>query len=226
MFFVISFFVINFTKIQKTESIHKLHETMYGEYVSQRENMKKKLLLIVFSILFVVGLRAENSQERVVNLTGDIDDNLTEAVTTRLMELDSESHKPISLVINSTGGDVYCMFMIYDTMQFVESPVITICGEMAASGAAVLLGAGEKGMRYAHPKSRILLHAPYFQDVTSEENIQRVEEEIEKLKKEFIIILAENTGKSEDELMKDLKGEIWLTPEEAIAYGLIDAIIE
>lgn len=147
----------------------------------------------------------------------------------QLLYLDQEdSDKPISLYINSPGGAVSAGCAIYDTMQYIKSPIDTICLGQAASFGAVLLAAGTKGHRYALPHSRIMIHQPliYGGGISGQATDIEIENnEMQRLKQELTKILAKHTGKPYEEVLKDCERNKYMSAEEAKEYGLIDTII-
>jgi len=166
-------------------------------------------------------------KDRIIFLSGPVDDTLANIVIAQLLFLDSEdSKKDIQLYINSPGGDVYSGMAIYDTMQYVKSPVSTICVGLAASMAAFLLAGGEKGKRYSLPNSRILIHQPMGGTKGQASDIKIQAEEILKIREEMNKILSENTGQPVEIVEKDTDRDFYMRPGEAKKYGLIDKIVK
>lgn len=166
-------------------------------------------------------------QERIIFLGSDIEDNIANVVMAQMLHLDAEdSEKDIQLYINSPGGSVTSALAIYDTMQFIKSPVSSICIGQAASAAAVLLLAGEKGKRYSLPHARILLHQPSggFQGTSMDVEIQT--REIVRLRKLLNEIIAKHTGQDLKKIEKDTERDFILTAADAKIYGIIDEVIE
>jgi len=166
-------------------------------------------------------------KERIIFLTGPIDDNIASLVCAQLLFLESENpKKEISFYINSPGGIVWSGLAMYDTMQYISSKIMTICIGQAASAGSLLLTAGEKGMRFSLPNSRIMVHQPSggFQGQVTDIEIQS--KEIIKTKKKLNEIYAIHTGKELKEVESVMERDRFFSTEEAIKFGLIDKIIE
>ena len=166
-------------------------------------------------------------KERVVFIVGPVDDYMANIVVAQMMFLESENpEKDIALYINSPGGVVSSGLAIYDTMQFIKPDVSTICIGQAASMGAILLTGGTKGKRYALPHSRIMIHQPLggFQGQAADMEIHAKEmlETRDRLNK----ILAHHTGQSVDKVKKDTDRDNFMDGADAIAYGLIDGMLE
>jgi len=165
-------------------------------------------------------------KDRIVLLGTPIDDHVANSICAQLLFLESESpEKQINMYINSPGGVVTAGMAIYDTMQYISAPVATLCIGQAASMAAVLLSAGEKGMRYTLPHSRIMIHQPMggFQGQASDIAIQA--KEIIRLRGTLNQILADHTGQSLEKVEQDTERDYFMSGEEACAYGLIDQVL-
>lgn len=163
--------------------------------------------------------------DRIIFMGTEIDDHVSNIVQAQLLYLDStDSAAPISIYINSPGGGVYAGLGIYDTMQFVKSEVRTVCTGLAASMAAVLLAAGEKGKRSALPHSRVMIHQPLGGAKGQASDILITANEILKLREELYTILAEHTGNDYAKIEKDAERDYWMTSAEAKAYGMIDEV--
>jgi len=166
-------------------------------------------------------------KERIIFLTGPIDDNVASLVCAQLLFLESENpKKEISFYINSPGGIVWSGLAMYDTMQYISSKIMTICIGQAASASSLLLTAGEKGMRFSLPNSRIMVHQPSggYQGQVTDIEIQT--NEIIKTKKRLNQIYAKHTGKNFDEVESIMERDKYFSPEEAIKFGLIDKIVK
>jgi len=166
-------------------------------------------------------------KERVIFITGPIEDTLAALVCAQLLYLEAENpKKEINLYINSPGGIVTSGMGIYDTMQFIRPPVSTLCMGQAASMGSLLLAAGNKDMRFALPNARIMVHQPSggFQGQASD--IQRHAEDIMKMKKRLNEIYVKHTGQDYDTIEQTLDRDHFMTPEEAAKFGLIDKVIE
>ena len=165
-------------------------------------------------------------KDRIVILSEEVNDVTASLITAQLLFLESEDPgKDISLYINSPGGSVSAGMAIYDTMQFVKCDVSTICVGMAASMGAFLLAGGAKGKRLILPNARVMIHQPSGGVQGQATDVRIVAEEIERTKKTLNRILAENTGKSLEEVSRDTERDFYMTAEEAVAYGLVDKII-
>jgi ATP-dependent Clp protease protease subunit len=165
-------------------------------------------------------------KDRIVLLGTPIDDHVANSICAQLLFLESENpEKQINMYINSPGGVVTAGMAIYDTMQYISAPVATLCIGQAASMAAVLLAAGEKGMRYTLPHSRIMIHQPMggFQGQASDIAIQA--KEIIRLRGTLNQILADHTGQSLEKVEQDTERDYFMSGEEACAYGLIDQVL-
>ena len=166
-------------------------------------------------------------KERIIFLTGPIDDNVASLVCAQLLFLESENpKKEISFYINSPGGIVWSGLAMYDTMQYISSKIMTICIGQAASAASLLLTAGEKEMRFSLPNSRIMVHQPSggYQGQVTDIEIQT--KEIIKTKKRLNEIYAKHTGKNIKEVELIMERDKYFSPSEAIEFGLIDKIVE
>jgi ATP-dependent Clp protease protease subunit len=165
-------------------------------------------------------------KERIIFVTGPIEDNVASLITAQLLFLEADNpKKEISMYINSPGGVVTSGMAIYDTMQFVRPPVATLCLGQAASMASLLLCAGEKGMRYVLPNARILLHQPSggFQGQASD--IERHAEDIIKMKRRLNEVYVRHTGQDYDTIDRTLDRDYFLTANEAKKFGLVDEVI-
>ena len=165
-------------------------------------------------------------KDRIILMGVPIDEHVANLICAQLLFLESEDpSKEINFYINSPGGSVTAGLAIYDTMQYISSPVATLCMGQAASMAAVLLAAGEPGMRYALPHSRILLHQPMggFQGQASDIDIQA--KEIIRLKGILNEILAKHTGNDIKKIEEDTDRDYFMGAEEALSYGVIDKIL-
>jgi ATP-dependent Clp protease protease subunit len=166
-------------------------------------------------------------QERIIFLGSDIDDNIANVVMAQMLHLDAEDpDKDIQLYINSPGGAITSALAIYDTMQFIKSPVSSICIGQAASAAAVLLLAGEKGKRFALPNSRILLHQPSGGVQGTSIDVEIQTREMVRLRKVLNVIIAKHTGQEIKRIEKDTERDFILSAQEAKEYGIIDEVIE
>lgn len=164
-------------------------------------------------------------RDRIVFLTGEVNDESANLVIAQLLFLESENpDKDISLYINSPGGSVYAGLGIFDTMQFIKPDVQTICVGMAASMGAFLLAAGAKGKRFSLPNSRIMIHQPSGGSRGMASDIQIQAKEIQDLKGILNQIIAERTGQSIETVTRDTDRDNYMSPQQALEYGLIDKI--
>ena len=166
-------------------------------------------------------------KERVVFIVGSVEDQMANLIVAQLLYLESENpDKDIHLYINSPGGTVTAGLSIYDTMQFITSDVSTICIGQAASMAALLLGGGSKGKRYALPHSRIMVHQPSagFQGQATDIDIHA--KEVLELKRRLNEIMARHTGQKLEQIETDLERDNFMGSEQAVKYGLIDTVLE
>ena len=166
-------------------------------------------------------------KERIIFLTGQINDNVASLVTAQLLFLEAEDpKKEIYLYINSPGGLVTAGLGIYDTMQYIKPDVSTLCIGQAASMGSFLLAAGEKGKRFSLPNSRIMVHQPSAGFQGQATDIEIHANEVLSLKKRLNQIYSKHTGKSEDEIKVALERDNFMTSENAKEFGLIDQVVE
>lgn len=165
-------------------------------------------------------------KNRIIFLSGEINDDISNSVIAELLYLDSLSNEDISIYINSPGGNISSGMAIYDTMNFVKSDVSTICVGLAASMAAFLLSCGKKGKRYILPNAEVMIHQPLRGVQGQATEIKIAAERILKTKENLNKILANNTGKSIDSIEKDTERDYFLDSKEALKYGIVDKIIE
>jgi len=166
-------------------------------------------------------------KERIVFLVGTVNDNIASLVTAQFLFLESENpKKEIFFYINSPGGLVTSGLGIYDTMQYIKSPVSTLCIGQASSMGSFLLAAGEKGRRFSLPNSRIMVHQPSAGFQGQATDIQIHAKEILSLKERLNKIYSQHTGKSMKEISQALERDKFMTAEEAKDFGLIDSVVE
>ena len=164
--------------------------------------------------------------DRIIFLGTQINDYTANVIQAQLLFLDSsEPGKDISIYINSPGGSVYAGYGIYDTMQFIESDVSTICTGMAASMASVLLVAGTEGKRFALPHSRVMIHQPLGGMQGQASDLEIAAREILKVKEELYTILSKHSGQPYEAIQRDSDRDYWMTAPEAKAYGMVDEIL-
>jgi len=165
-------------------------------------------------------------KERIIFLSGPVHDQVSTLIVAQLLFLEAENpKKEISLYINSPGGSVSAGLAMYDTMRYIRPAVSTMCIGMAASMGSLLLTAGEKDMRFSLPNSRIMVHQPSggFQGQASD--IERHAQDIIKLKRRMNEIYVDHTGQSYETIEKTLDRDHFMTPEEAVEFGLIDTVL-
>ncbi len=166
-------------------------------------------------------------KDRIIFLGEEVNDVTASLVVAQLLFLAAEDpDKDISLYINSPGGSVTAGLAIYDTMQYIKPDVSTICLGMAASMGAFLLAGGAKGKRFALPNSTIMIHQPSGGARGQETEIRIAAENILKTRKQLNEILAENTGKSYEQVDRDTERDNYMTADEAVKYGIIDEVIK
>ena len=195
--------------------------SVYGNYISPtiiEERQMNVASMDVFSRLMM---------DRIILLGVPINDYVANIIQAQLLFLESvESDKDILIYLNSPGGSVYAGLGIYDTMQYINPDVSTICTGMAASMGAVLLCAGAKGKRTALKHSRVMIHQPLGGAQGQASDIEITAREIQKLKKELFEIIATHSGKSFDQVWEDSDRDYWMTSSEAKEYGMIDEVLQ
>ena len=168
-------------------------------------------------------------EKRAIYLWGGVDDKSAREIVSKLLVLDADKPgKEIKLYINSPGGVVTSGMVIYDTIQLIQSPVSTICMGLAASMGSILLSVGAKGKRFIYPHGEVMIHQPslggYFQATSADIEIHALQ--MEKTKLLGAQILAKNCGKTVEQVLRDFDRDYWMDANEAIAYGIVDGIIE
>jgi ATP-dependent Clp protease protease subunit len=165
-------------------------------------------------------------KERIVFFGTALDDMVANVVTAQLLHLEAEDPtRDIQLYINSPGGEMTGLFAIYDTMQFISSPISTICVGQAASAAAVLLAAGTPGRRMALPNARILIHQPHGGAQGQTTDVELAAKEMVFMRHRMTEILAEHTGQTVERVAQDIERDHIMRGEDAVAYGMIDHVI-
>src|SRR3954464_7407813 len=165
-------------------------------------------------------------KDRIVFFGTQLDDTVANLVTAQLLHLEAENDSAeIQLYINSPGGDMTALFAIYDTMQFIHSPISTICVGQAASAAAVLLAAGAPGKRLALPNARVLIHQPHGGVQGQSTDIKLAAKEMAFMRHRMIEVLAHHTGQTTDRITTDIDRHYILRGDDAVAYGMIDHVI-
>ena len=166
-------------------------------------------------------------KERIIFLTGPVEDGMSSLICAQLLYLESENpKKEISMYINSPGGIVTSGLAIYDTMQYIKSPISTVCMGMAASMGSFLLMAGEKDLRLSLPNARIMVHQPSGGFSGKASDIERHAEDIIKTKRRLNELYAKHTGQSVEEVERTLDRDYFMTADEAKAWGLVDHVYE
>lgn len=213
----------DFLKFAKSQGLNTMHvENVMqasADYISPsilEERQLNVTQMDVFSRLMM---------DRIIFLGTEVNDYTANVIQAQLLYLDSaDNDRNISIYLNTPGGSVYAGLGIYDTMQFVKSKVGTICTGMAASMGAVLLVAGEKGMRAALPHSRVMIHQPMGGIQGQASDIEITAKEILKLKDELYQIIADHSGQTLERIRQDADRDFWMTSKEALEYGMIDSI--
>lgn len=164
--------------------------------------------------------------DRIVFLGSPVDDNVANIILAQLLFLDAEDpERDIYLYINSPGGSVYAGMAIYDTIQHLRAPVATFCVGMVASMGAVLVAAGAEGKRAALPNSRIMIHQPSSGVQGTAADIEIQAQEILRTRQKLNEVLAHHTGQTVEKISDDVDRDRWMSPEEAVEYGLIDRVL-
>jgi ATP-dependent Clp protease, protease subunit len=196
------------------------YKSISGNYISPtiiEERQLNVATMDVFSRLMM---------DRIIFLGVPIDDYVANIIQAQLLFLESvDSRKDIQIYLNTPGGSVYAGLGIYDTMQYINPDVATICTGMAASMGAILLCAGTKGKRTALTHSRILIHQPMGSAEGQASDIEITANEIQKLKKELYEIIASHTGQQYKRILKDADRDYWMNSAEAKEYGMIDEVL-
>jgi len=168
-------------------------------------------------------------EKRSIYFWGPVDDKSAKDIVTKLLLLDNDKPgEEIKFYINSPGGVVTSGMVIYDTIKLMQSPVSTICMGLSASMGSILLSCGTKGRRFIFPSGEVMIHQPslggYFQATSADIEIQA--EQIRKTKELGAKILAENCGKTMEQIMQDFDRDYWMDANEAVAYGIVDAVLD
>ena len=164
-------------------------------------------------------------KDRIIFLSGEINDDVANTIVSELLYLDSINHKDISLYINSPGGSITSGMAIMDTMNYVKSDVSTICVGIAASMAAFLLSCGQKGKRFILPNAEIMIHQPLGDASGQATEIKIVAERIIKLRNKLNTLLANNTNQDLKKIELDTERDYFMDSDEALKYGIVDKII-
>ena len=211
----------DFLKYAKAQGLNTMHveHMMRDSYISPsilEERQLNVTQMDVFSRLMM---------DRIIFLGTEINDYTANVIQAQLLYLNSnDADRDIHLYLNTPGGSVYAGLGIYDTMQFISSKVSTMCTGMAASMGAVLLVAGEAGMRSALPHSRVMIHQPMGGIQGQASDIEITAREILKLKDELYQIIADHSHQAIDKIRQDADRDYWMTAQEALEYGMIDKV--
>lgn len=191
--------------------------TTYPPYVIERTNRGERSYDIFSRLLM----------DRIVFLGSGINENVANIIVAQLLFLDAEDpERDIYMYVNSPGGSVYAGLAIYDTMQHLRAPVSTFCVGMAASMGAVLLTAGAEGKRHALPNSRLMIHQPSSGAQGTAADIEIAAKEILHIREKLNRIISEHTGQPVERVAEDVDRDRFMSPEEAVEYGLIDKVLE
>ncbi|MGH9244687.1 MAG: ATP-dependent Clp protease proteolytic subunit [Acidimicrobiales bacterium] len=165
-------------------------------------------------------------KDRIIFIGSEIEENVANLIVAQLLHLEGEdSERDINLYINSPGGDMVALFAIYDAMQFVKPDVATTCVGQAASAAAVLLAAGAPGKRYTLPNARVLIHQPHGATQGQSVDIERMAQEFATLRRRMYDVLATHTGQPVERIATDADRDFILRGADAVAYGMVDAVL-
>ena len=173
----------------------------------------------------VYDLYSKLLEDRIILLSGEINDNISNIIISELLYLDSISEEDITIYINSPGGEITSGMAIYDTMNYIKSDVSTICIGMAASMAAFLLSSGEKGKRFILPNSEVMIHQPLGGVQGQATDIKIASDRILKIKNKINKILSKNTGNNIKQIEIDTERDNYMNSKEALEYGIVDKII-
>lgn len=213
----------DFTLFAAGNGVSKNSIEKYFNYINPtilEERQLNVTQMDVFSRLFM---------ERILYVGGVINSDVANILTSQLLYLEMQDSKsPITMYINSPGGEVYAGLAIYDTMQYVSCPISTMCTGLAASMASVLLCAGENGQRYALPHSRVMIHQPMGGIQGQASDIEITCNEILALKNELYQIISDHSGQTIEQIQKDADRDYWMRAQDALEYGkfgIIDKIV-
>ncbi|MEQ8337884.1 MAG: ATP-dependent Clp protease proteolytic subunit [Cyclobacteriaceae bacterium] len=199
----------------------------FDSYVHRVENMTRAVIEERPTNFREIDVFSRLIMDRIIFLGMQVEENIANIITAQLLFLESvDSKKDILLYINSPGGSVYAGLGMYDTMQYVNPDVATICTGLAASMGAVLLSGGAKGKRSSLPHSRIMIHQPSGGMQGQSKDMEITLKQTLELRKDLYSILAKHTGKKFDEIERDSDRDYWMRAAEAKDYGLIDEVLE
>jgi ATP-dependent Clp protease protease subunit len=204
-----------------------LNGNMMDRYIDHIENMTRSVIEERPTRFAEIDVFSRLIMDRIIFLGLPVDDNISNIITAQLLFLQSaDAKKDIQLYINSPGGSVYAGLGIYDTMQYVNPDISTICTGLAASMAAVLLAGGEKGKRSALPHARVMIHQPMSGMQGRASDMEISLKQTLSVKKDLYDILAKHSGKKYEQIEKDSDRDFWMQAPEAKEYGLIDEVLE
>jgi len=206
------------------QSKYIIHPVMDDDEENEKENkpeVQSPFLMKKMEQLFL--------EKRAVYLWGVVDDKSARDIVAKLLLLDADKPgEEIKFFINSPGGMVTSGMVMYDTMRLIKSPVSTICMGLAASMGSILLSAGTKGKRFIYPHGEVMIHQPslggYFQATSADIEIQA--NQMRKTKEIGAKILAENCGKTVEQIMKDFDRDYWMDAKESVTYGIVDKVLD
>jgi ATP-dependent Clp protease protease subunit len=199
----------------------KIIENMYPTNLTPNIIEERQLNIAVFDVF------SRLMMDRIIFLGTGVNDQVANIIQAQLLFLQStDASKDVQIYINSPGGSVYAGLGIYDTMQFIKPDVATICTGIAASMAAVLLCAGEKGKRSALKHSRVMIHQPMSGTQGQVSDMEIAVRETIKVKEELYKIISDHSGKSYEQVEKDSDRDYWMKSNEALDYGMIDEVLE
>lgn len=208
-----------------------IHSQYINPFLSEDEedNPKEEKTTDPMSPALIKKMEKLFLEKRAIYLWGGVDDKSAREIVSKLLLLDADKPgKEIKLYINSPGGVVTSGMVIYDTIKMIQSPVSTICMGLAASMGSILLSVGTKGKRFIYPHGEVMIHQPslggYFQATSADIEIHAIQ--MEKTKYLGAKILADNCGKTVEQILKDFDRDYWMDANEAVAYGIVDGILD
>jgi ATP-dependent Clp protease protease subunit len=164
--------------------------------------------------------------QRIILVAKPVDREMAAAITAQLLIMDARDGKaPITMYVNSPGGDADSGFGIYDVMKFIRAPITTVCLGLAASAAVIIFVGGRKGQRYVLPHSRFLIHQPSTFSQGPASDLEITANEIIKIRDTYNLVLAEETGRPDKQILKDVHRDFWLTAQESVEYGLANGVV-
>ena len=166
-------------------------------------------------------------EQRVIMVAKPVDREMAAAICAQLLLMDADDKaKPITMYVNSPGGDADSGFGIYDVMKFIEAPITTVCLGLAASAAVIIYVGGRKDRRFAMPHSRFLIHQPSTYGQGPASDLEITANEIIKIRDTYNLVLSEEIGRSDKQILKDAHRDFWLTAQEAVEYGLVKSLVK